>query len=367
MKNILVILTVMALLVSCKKTDDSEKNQNTSISATLLPEKVVVDIPSAISSDQVQTKSGTNGDTLKGGDIYNHLRTFINVGEKSAELIGEIISAIRSYGLNNAMEFTFTSKEDGRQKKCVIVEGITYNDKKYQYKLTITDSSEYAMQVLWNTKPVEGIAILNPYNINRNELKTGALYMLEYGDSTLATYDKFMVVSIMNWPVIGVYGLNNLKLFVGKKGDKVEIYGNSNHPKAVFFDISKTDGVSYSFTARADQTNDIAVVNLALPGTSITTVDRIFEDFSITKVFETEMHTVWDPFAGGNPILLLYIDNTIDRLLVNAQIPGYFNQSGFIGCGTNIPQGFSNEFVNLSGLKPYIPNDIKNLKIEFVK
>jgi hypothetical protein len=365
MKNTIILFALLIAITGCKKDNTSEGSKTTTGS---LPENVVIDIPSAISADQVTTKSGAANDTIKGGDIYSHLRAFIRVGEQSAELIGDIMKAIRQYGLNKSMEFTFKGDDDGREKKCVIVENTSFNGKDYMFKLTLTDSSQYAMQVLWNTSPVEGIAILNPYQINHNELNTGALYMLEYGENTISPYEKHMIVSITGIPVIGVYGLDNLKLFVGKKGNILDIYGNSNHPHAVFFDTNRTDGVSYSFTARADQANGIAVVNLALPGTSLNTVDRIFEDYSVAKVLENEMHTIWDPIAEGNPVKLAYIDAVINRLLIYAQLPGYFDSTGYLGCGPgNKPAGFSDEFVDLSGLAPYVPKAIRDLKIEFAK
>jgi hypothetical protein len=365
MRTTIILFALFFTIAGCKKDDEKTGSKTTTES---LPENVVIDIPTAISADLVTTKSGMANDTIKGGDVYNHLRTFIRVGEQSAELVGDIMKAIRKYGLNKPMEFTFTGDDDGREKKCIIVENTSFNGKDYKLKLTLTDSSQYAMQVLWNTSPVEGIAILNPYQINHNELNTGALYMLEYGENTITPYEKHMIVSITGIPVIGVYGLDNLKLFVGKTGNILDIYGNSNHPHAMFFDTNRTDGASYSFTAHADQAKGIAVVNLALPGTSLNTVNRIFEDYSISKVLETEMHTIWDPMAEGNPIKLAIIDAAIDKLLVHAQLPGYFDSTGYLGCGPgNKPTGFSDEFVDLSGLTPYIPKAIRDLKIEFAE
>jgi hypothetical protein len=365
MKKSIILFALFLAAAGCNKDEPKEGTKTTTGS---LPENVVIDIPTAISADQLTTKSGTANDTIKGGDIYGHLRAFIRVGEKSAELIGDIMKAIRQYGLNKPMEFTFKGDDDGREKKCVIVEDTSFNGKKYRFMLTLTDSSQNAMQIIWNTSPVEGIAILNPYQINHNELKTGTLYMLEYGEGTITPYEKHMIVSITGVPVIGIYGLDNLKLFVGKNGDRLDIYGNSNHPNAVFFDTNRTDGASYSFTAHADQAKGIAVVNLALPVTSLNTVNRIFEDYSVAKVFETEMHAIWDPKAEGNPVKLAYIEASINKLLVYAQLPGYFDNTGYLGCGPdNKPAGFSDEFVDLSGLAPYVPVNIRDLKIEFAE
>lgn len=355
----LIYITLMALAISACKKD------NTSSSGAF-PENVAIDIPESLSSDSVQStaKVSTN-DTIKGGEIYAHLRTFIRIGEKSAEVINDIMQAIKKFELNKPMDFTFISNDDQRTKHCIVVENAVYLGKNYAFKLTITDSSHNAMQVFWNSSPVEGVAILDPYEINHKTLNLGVLYSLEYGEGTLAAYDKHMIVSITGWPAIGVYGLNNLKMFVGKKNSMLDIYGNSNHPNASIFIYPNPDGFSYSFTAHADQANNIAVVNLALPGTSLSSADSIFINYSITKVFENEMHTIWDKTANGDPVKLAFIKAAIDKLLLSTQIPGYFSAGGYIGCGTTKPDGFTDDFVNISDLTPYIPNDVKKLKIQF--
>jgi hypothetical protein len=262
------------------------------------------------------------------------------------------------------MTFSFISNDDGRTKTCVVTANASYNSKTYELKLNMTDGTDTAMQIFWNTNPVEGLAILDAYQINHSALKTNIRYQVEFG-TTAPGYDKYMVVSIVNAPVTGIYDLNNLKLFAGLKGNIVEVYGNSNHPNAVFTDPT-TVGFDYAFTGRADTTKNIGVVNLGLPPTTLNSTDSVFTTYSIYNLLSTEYHKVWDPFAD-TPDKKLWLNTTISGLLKTAQIPAYFRNSGFIGCGSTLPDGFTSSFVNISSLKPYVPLDIKNLKIVFVK
>lgn len=359
----LTMATVM-ILSGCKKDDENSNSTDNN-----LPAKIAIDLPTSISVEQTPAKSATTQDTIKGNEIYNHLRTFIWVGESAAKIVEDIIIALRKYNINKPMDLYFTSNDDARTKRLVVVEDQSYQNKNYKFELTMTDSASNAtaMQIYWNTDPVEGIAILDAYEINHNELRTGTKFVISYGEGTISPYEKHMEVSVIGWPVIGVYGLDNLKMFVGKQGDILDIWGNSNHPHAVFIDHNVKSGFNYAFAARVDQVKNISVVNLALPQSDVNTNEGIFINYSITKLLGDEMHRVWDPFADGDPIKLAYIEKVINKYLESAQIPAYFKSSGFVSCGTNKPAEFTDDFVNISSLKPYVPNDIKNLTVSFGK
>jgi hypothetical protein len=362
MKKLILIGLVAISIISCKKNNDTSGSTN-----SLLPTKINIDMPSALSAQPSSNKSATT-DTIKGNDLYNQLRAFIWIGDQSARVVQEIINAISKYNINKAMSIDFTSNDDGHKKHLEVTEKATFNNKIYQYKMVISDSIHPGLQMFWNTQPVEGVAIMSPEWMNRNTLNTGAMYMIEYGQGTSTKYDKQMTVSISGLPVIGVWGLDNLKMFVGKKGNLLEVYGNSDHPKAIILNTKNTDGFSYSFTARVDTASNIAVVNLGLPGTSLAKTDSIFTTYSITNVFSGELHWVFDPLLTGKPqIVKDYYNAKITSWLQNAQIPAYFKNKGFVSCGTVIPSGFYAGFSNLSTLLPYAPVDVKNLKVQFAQ
>ena len=62
--------------------------------------------------------------------------------------------------------------------------------------------------------------------------------------------------------------------------------------------------------------------------------------------------------------LFAYHDN-LDAQIINLGAPAYFNEDGFIFAGASLPTGFTEDFVDMSDLSPYIPIDIKNLEIKF--
>lgn len=362
-RRILVWMTIPVFTVfySCSK-DDTETSQ----SSKTLPTQIVVDIPTSISSSGSLKSLVQNTDTSKGGLIYSNLRLFIGVGEVSADVVQGIFNALKQHNINKAMEFDFVSNDDQKTKHCVVVENASYEGVSYEMKLTISDGPNKALQVFWSGNPVKGVAILNPHWINRNDTMVSAMYKIEFGRKVSSTYDSEMTVSITGLPAIGLYGINNLKMFVGKKGNTVEVIGNSNHPHAVLFDVANTDGLSYAFAARADSVSNIAVAKLALPGTSLATNAQIFDNYSVYKVFSTELHKIWDPIAT-TPQQQAVVNALIDYNLQHAQIPAYFNNSGYIGCGATLPTGFTSSFTDLGSLLPYAPVSVKNMTISFAE
>ena len=95
-----------------------------------------------------------------------------------------------------------------------------------------------------------------------------------------------------------------------------------------------------------------------MPPSSVSTAEGILEEYSIFNVLEDEMMAV----GITNPDLIEFI-------LQNAHAPAYFvGEEGFAGSGDDIPEhpGFTSEFINLAGLSPFVPNEIKNLKIDFL-
>ncbi|MEQ8926138.1 MAG: hypothetical protein RLO81_10020, partial [Fulvivirga sp.] len=153
-------------------------------------------------------------------------------------------------------------------------------------------------------------------------------------------------------------GLDNLKLWAGRNGDVVDVVGNSNHPDFVLFDPNFTGGRNYAFVGRGDESSDIGVINLALPPSSVTT-DNILTEYSVYNVLFEEIESV----AGG-----FFSAEEIDDILEEANSPAYFNATqGFITSGAdNQPAGFTDEFTNLNNLRPFVPNEIRTLEVQFI-
>ena len=177
--NLLSLLFIagVVLLSSC------EGNENpTPQGESILPENFSVDIPSAISDKDLVTSgrygnARTAADTLRGNDIYEHLGTFIHVGEAAAEIVEDIITGIRIYNIDRPMVLSFEGDDDGRTKNLVVEADADFDGEVWDFVLTITDADSEgnedggkALQIFWNhtTNPIKGIAILKPFNIDRD-------------------------------------------------------------------------------------------------------------------------------------------------------------------------------------------------------
>ena len=292
-----VLLTSAFLFQSCEQKDLVDPTSNNGI----LPDHFKIDLPSSMSNENATTtnKSATDyehtaGDTVMGNAIYMNLNTFIAVGEGGADIVEHIIGAIALYNINKPMELSFISNDDHRMKDLVVKANADFEDRNWEFMLTIYDKaseseadSGKAIQVFWNTKPIEGVAILRPYNIDRAHDKAAldAKVRVDYSEAGTDKYDKTMMVEISDYPMpdprINPYALNSLKMFVGKKGDNLDVYGNSDHPNAKFY--TDRTGFSWSFVASGYDSRNIAVAEVGLPPSDLNTDDRkvILKDYSI--------------------------------------------------------------------------------------
>lgn len=363
MKNILTaaILITAMMFQSCQKEEDAPAPQQQNI----LPERFKVEIPSSISS--VSYYKNGQIDTLQGNDIYEHMRTFIHVGEHAADVVGDIIVAISLYNLSQPMSFTFTG-DDGRQKFVVIVENATFEGYQWQYKLTITDTGpsglepdNTAMQIFWDKDPIKGIAILKPYNIDRNTdpIFDETMYRIDYSEGGELGYTHHMIVSIDGLPLaepsVEPYSVSTLKMFAGKNGDIVSVYGNSEHPNATFF--TGETGFDWAFTAAGKTSSDIGVAEVGLPSNVLNSDDRytLLVENSIKNVFTEQIYAA---FPWIDP-------ETVQTYLYNTEAPGFFDHNGFVQGGAP-PSSEYNPLVSIiAGLTPYNPYTIHQLEINF--
>jgi len=375
---LIAFLFVASILQSCKKEDELKTDENTSI----IPTSFKVDIPASISSSSSKKALKAGGDTLQGNEIYSNLRTFIAIGENGAQFVQNIMTAIQVYNINKAIALSYTDGQDNRQKNLVVLENVTFASVSYQYMLTISDAASIdsldkgvGLQVMWNTSPVEGIAIIKPKNTNRNDAfgseHPNVMIQIHYSETKSNGYDAEMTVSIngLTMPVNPVndqiYAISELKMFAGRKDDIIEVRGSSNHPLAKFTsDSSAASGFNWAFVAAGYKENvndEIAVVELGLPpsGLNSTVRDTLLGNYSLQNVFFREIKKVY-PWAT---------DEVIMGYLKNADAPGYFNKSGFVQ-SKNAPTGTYNSLYEslrskVNSMTPYNPKDIDDLSIVF--
>lgn len=364
--KLLASVIIAATLLAC------EQNPNTEQVQSILPDKFGIDVPASLSNNgniSGRVAGGrTNADVLQGNDIYQHLETFIFVGDNSANIVEEIIAAIKQYNINSALTLTYTSDDDKRDKTINVVEGAEYEGVSYEFKLTITDTDSennqdggYAMQIFWNRNPVAGVAIIKPANMDRlHDADAGeAVIKIEYNSASDLGYDAHMIVSItdltLEEPAIDPYSMRSMKMFVGKSGDIIDVYGNSNHPNAAFF--TDDTGFNWAFVAAGYDNQELGVAEVGLPASNLDASDRatLLDTYSIRAVFEQQIMTEFPNIT----------QDVLDLYLMNTNAPGFFTDEGFIAGGTP-PSGLWDELIpRIEDLTPYNPTEISNLHITF--
>lgn len=368
------ILSLLAIAIFSLILTSCENNEAVEPQPDLLPTKFSVDIPSSLSNQNSVANGRISGriqeDTLKGNDIYLHLNTFIAVGDGAAHLVEEFIEGIRKHKIDRILTLSYTSEDDNRIKNMVVLSDVNFEDKTWDYQLTITDADSEkepdggkALQIFWNKSAlVKGIAIVKPYNCNRleNANAKDALFRIDYTEGGALGYDAQMEVSIsglpLENPLENPYSISTLKMFVGKKGDVVDVFGNTNHPNAILF--SGTAGFNWAFVASGHDVKNIGVAEVGLPPSALDETDRevLLKEYSIKNVFMNEITTVWPGID----------QNLLNAYLTNTAAPGYFdNKKGFLAGGTSPGTDWDALAARLTALSPYNPKIISELTLTF--
>lgn len=368
--NFLWILVVgLLVFAGCESNEDPDPNNG-----SILPQEFGVDIPKALSQDfeSSANKIRVNGrvmvDTLDGNEIYGHLNSFIWLAEGASELVEEIIAGIVIHGIDQAMVLTVESDDDGRAKNIEVLENVTFEGNPYEFQLTITDADSegnddggIGIQIFWNRSPIQGVAIMKPYNIDRveNPDPNDARIRIDYSQAGERGYEAHMIVAISGLelpdPLEDPFALSAIKMFAGVNGDVVDVYGSSDHPNAILF--AGNAGFNWSFVASGNDSEDIGVAEVGLPPSNLDEPSRtvLLETYSIQNVFTNEILSVWPNVDQA----------TLDAYLFNTAAPGYFNEDGFIQGGTSPGSEFDALAARLADLAPYNPKEIRDLQLEF--
>lgn len=341
----------------CKKDDDPQPVVKEETSA--LPSNFKVDIPTSLSSPSSNANKRTNDLILQGNKIYEMLKVFISVGEHAAQVVENLIMAVGTYHLNHAISISFVSEDDNRTKNLVVTENVQLEGKTYEFLMTITDAGfetnpdgGKAIQLFWKRNPVEGVAILKPYNIDytHNAHMLNTMYRIDYSEAGANGYEQQMVVAIddipMANPLVDPFSIETLKMFAGKKGNIVDVFGNSNHPNAKFFNDSV--GFNWAFVASGKKTENIGVAEVGLPPSSLNNSDRntLLKYYAIREVFRRNILD-WMPSIDS-------VD--LNAYLYNTTAPGFFSNNGFVQAGTAPNSNYDILVNNIQGLTPYNPD-----------
>jgi len=356
-QNYFLVVAIISIVgLSMNSCSEEELAQ----SSLEIPQKFSVDIPSAISKSTggLNGRKADDGDGLiEGEEIYAALPHFIRLGEASAEVVELTLRIGAVLEAANIRTYTIEDGDDGRAKRFDINEGVNRGGVDYQFEMTMTDvdDQELALQLLWNTNPVEGVGILRPYYIDRVESDDLDAYVrINYSEDD-PIYDATMTVSIAGAEIMEEGDLDNLKMFVGQSGAIVDVFGNSNHPDVTLIDPNFAGGRNYAFVGRGDETKNLGVVKLALPPSDVETSD-VLEAYSVFNVLEEEIDAV-----------VALDQETKEFILAEAGAPAYFDGSGFVSSGETVPDGFELGFIDLEGMSPFVPVQVRDLAISFLE
>lgn len=349
-----------------------ETNEPLPARESILPERFGVSIPSSLTATATSTGRAANRsktDTLKGNDIYLNLQTFIWVGESAGKFVNEFIGGIRQFDIDRVLSFTFISEDDGRVKNLTVETAVAFEGATWDYLLTIADVASaneadrgIALQLFWNKgTPIRGIAICKLYHADRVEHANApeAVFRINYQEGSARGYDAEMEVLISGLPLANPledpYSIRTLRMFAGKKGDVVDVHGNSHHPNAIFF--TGTKAFNWAFVASGNEATDIGVAEVGLPLSSLNSSDRaiLLKTHSIRNVFQREITTAW---PGIDQALL-------SAYLANTAAPGFFNEQGFIQGGESPGIGWTTLAARLENLTPYNPAEVSTLNVSF--
>jgi len=362
---LIISFTVAAALffTGCEQLGGPEQNEQ-----SILPEEFSIDIPESISFETEEQTGTKSVEPINGNLIYRHLAHFIRTGERGGELIEEIIKGIRKFNINEPMSLSYTSDEDGRIKNLEVVENAFFEGKTWEFRLNITDAESEgnedggnAIQIFWNRQPLQGVAILKPYNINRNNQGniSATVFRIDYSRAGESGYDAHMIVAVSGLPLANpldnMYSASALKMFAGRKGDIVDVYGNSNHPNAKFF--TAETGFNWAFVASGNSDLDIGTAEVGLPGSYLDNPSRsvLLGNYSIRNVFSSRIYEVWPDIS----------QESLDIFLYNTEAPGFFDKDGFIQGGTSPGEDHDEIAGRLPLLSPYNPKEIAEMNIAF--
>ena len=73
-----------------------------------------------------------------------------------------------------------------------------------------------------------------------------AIGRIAYSEKVTDAYDARMTVEMAGLPAVNIYEVESMKMFVGRKGDMIDVKGNSHHPNARFNFYDETKGYNWA-------------------------------------------------------------------------------------------------------------------------
>ena len=315
---------VFLLIIGFSSCSDNENDGPSSgKDESYIPSQFLLDIPDLI-SDNSQVNESDPADVR----VYQGIKSFIKTAENDALTVQNVIQSIRSNHLNLEKEFAVISESDGQTKYANISNDVTKNGKTYDYELLVKDKdNNLALQVLWDEKPFDGVAIFSPYHLdNTDTSKIGVFYRVDYAEQKNGFDKKMLVQTSYPTSQISNRPYNRLKMLVTEGNNVISVSGNGNLP---FYELSNgSQGVQQVVTGKTSDGFATMQVWYASPTS---------EDYESANALPSD------------------------------KTPGYISNDGLIGVGENKPVNLPQELFSLSTLKAYQPSQVADLTIDFIE
>ena len=350
--SVRIWISVLSVVILSGCADLQIQNPREIVVNEILPENFTIDIPDVISQPVPFVDGHLTEDIIQIEVIYDNIRGIVAAGEASTDVLNGFLDELRAANIDSAVSFSIISTIDGRRKDINISRGFLT-----PYHMTIDDEGgERAVEMSWGNEPPRVSGTIKPFNVDRSldEALAETFYSFRYSDDD-QDYDESVILSINNFPDSA--GFTNMMMFAGRKGDIIDIFGNSYHPDIMLIDPSFVGGRNYVFTARVNRQQNVGFATLSLPPSAVDGIDEIYNDFSLFSVLEEELESV------GNTD-----DEFTADYLMTATPPAFFvGDEGFVSSGANVPDNlaFSAAFLDLTPVVFISPITVRDLELSF--
>jgi hypothetical protein len=390
-QSALIIILGFFIYLSC--SDSEKKDDSPSGSAGQF--SLGVSLPSSVSEKSSSTSQKIKGKTIEQDlkDAFNPVREFAGIADELAEDVGEMLIEIEVGIAEQGIDF---SQE--------IVVDHAGADMRIQFGPgTIYDKHISAWQKSTATKIIEAqwdgnLSGDNPWAEGYLIMSGGFLgdvpnLMIRMDFNTRdQTNGHTMDVKITG---IATEVFTSMTLYAAEKDGLVSVSGNvyiPSMPDDELFMMGQSR--NYVFVASADREDNIAVLEVALPDSSIITTDMIFSTYSVGDIYKEAVYnylTTVDTTLLG--ILNDYFcepditdadtleacvdgistsDEGVDaiRFAFDMENPVYLNEDGYVANGEGNSPGSEYDPLdsnndNLLSLL-LAPADVQNLTVEFI-
>jgi len=354
-----LFLGLLTITISCETFQPTEEVVEP---VQIIPQETGIYIPSSLN----ESSDLTNQKALRGDVIYNYIRGYVKIADLATKVVENTYNRISVIENSGTLEFSYTGL-DGKTKNVSIQENYNDSVSSWDYYMEIYNETfaDLALKTWWNKSPHEQKILFNPSSLNVNEMTEypEALVEINYKTGDAASpYEKSFFVALKGLTKGREISFDpdNIIINIGQIGNTLDIIGASYNPDVILLNSYYRGGRNWTFLAKVNTTENIAVAQLALPPSSVASIEGLFNDYSFKQVILDEIRLIYP----GNDLL------SDDELLNLAEIDrsmieniAYFDQNGFLSAG-EAPSATYSALSDFEGMEPFIPSFVKDYEIK---